>query len=263
MRHTKWMFLHPRMFNYEQGEKPMLNMNFNTLILRTFVVVSLATLSYSSLYAFSAQICYYVIKNGATEDYCRWRLEEGDRYVSTIETKDSTNTAVLQDEFNTLKWNMVSNGTRTDITAINNGDHINLEGMFNGESIKESIPIDDCPWFQSMSVSLKLILSSGVSKIYFWSIRTDNLKAYKMVATRKDVEPLWIDGRQVNARRIEIRPKGFLSAFWKGDCWFSEDGQFIKYKGQGWGPGTPPTEIEYTGTTPELAQNFVSQPDMQ
>ncbi len=231
----------------------MPKVHFNTFLLKVSIVTTLAIVSYSSLYAFSAQICYYVIKKGASKDFCSWHLEKSNHYINTIETKDTQNTTIVQKGFDTIEWQLKSSKQHTDIKAVKKGETIDLEGEFLGQAVKKTISIDNCPWFQSISVSLKPVASSGISKIYFWFIRSDNLKAHKMVATKKELQDLRLDGYAFKARRVEIRPYGLLACFWKGECWFSEEGMFLKYRGLGWPPGSPDTEIEYRKAVPDIA----------
>ncbi len=231
-----------------------------SLIFRLSLITGLILSSYFSLYAFTAQICYYVIKTGSSERYCRWHLEKKRHYIHTFETTQKKDTTIIQPEFDTVMWQVEAPAEHTDITATKNGDTIDLKGEYHGEAVCKKIQLDQYPWFQSISVSLRPIASTGISKVYFWSIRPDNLKAYKMVATKKDQQLVCLDGQQIKARRIEIRPYGFLAPLWKCDCWFSEDGIFLKYKGAGWPPGSPDTEIEYRELNPDIAKAICALP---
>ena len=225
-----------------------------TLLIKIIVVAGTIFSSYYTLYAFSAQICYYIIKTGDTEYYSRERLEKNRQFIHTLEAAGKRDTTVIQPESDTMMWEMEAPGERTHIIAEKRGGTIDLRGEHRGVAVCKTIKIDDAPWFQAISVSLGRIASSGLSKIYFWSIRSDNLKAYKMTATQKDWQLVRLDGRQINARRFEIRPYGLLAPLWKCDCWFSEDGIFLKYRGAGWPPGSPDTEIEYRATLPDVAK---------
>jgi hypothetical protein len=225
---------------------------------KILVVLCLVLSSYYTLYAFSAQVCYYVIKTGTSEHYGRWQLEKDINYVNTFETYQKRDTTIIQPEMDTVMWKLESPAERTDISASKEGNAIDLEGKYKGEFIHKTIQIDENPWFQSIAVSLRSIASSCVSKVYFWSIRPENLKAYKLVATKKDDQLVWLGGQQIKASRVEIRPFGLLAPLWKCDCWFSEDGIFLKYKGAGWPPGSPDTEIEFREVNPELAKHNCS-----
>lgn len=230
-----------------------MNGNYRLFIFKRIMLLGFVLAAYPTLSAFAGQIRYYVVISGASERYCYWQLEKNRNFINTIEMVNKKDTVTIQTGFDTLEWKLEAPFENTDITAVKRDNTIDLVGLYKGKAIHKVIEIDQSPWFQSLSVSLKPIISSEISKHFFWSIRPDNLKAYKMVAIKKGRETISLDRQQISAIRIEIRPHGILAPFWKCDCWFSEEGVFLKYKGDDWSPGSPGTQIEYRETTPAVA----------
>lgn len=136
-------------------------------------------------------------------------------------------------------------GGSTEISAKRRGNTIELRGRFKGEYVDRSIRIDERPWFQPLSYSLRsLSESSAPVTVRFWTIRADTLELVNMEAEVQGIESIQISGKDVEALRVEIRKSGYLSIFWSADYWFrTRDHIFVQYRGTHGLPGTPETLI--------------------
>lgn len=215
-------------------------------IARTMLACGLVFFLNHEAYAFCAEVHRYLVRNDKYEHHILWELQkDGQNILHLYKSDQRKDTTIIEPEFDTRMWSVEAPDEQTEFTATRQGETIDMHGRFHGTPIHKKIRIDHCPWFQSLSVSLKSITARKRSEINFWLIRPDNLKAYKLVATRKGLQTLVLDGIAMEAIRVEIRPCGVLALLWKGNCWFSKDGLFLKYKGAGGLSGTSETVVEY------------------
>lgn len=76
-------------------------------------------------------------------------------------------------------------------------------------------------------------------------VRTDSLEVVTMQAEKMGVEVITVAGRQVRARKVEIRREGLLASFWHAAFWFREaDHIFVRYQGIHGPPGTHETVVQ-------------------
>lgn len=152
----------------------------------------------------------------------------------------------------TYCWTNVDTAGKAKIHAERRGNLIIIEGQQNGEQIRKEIAIDNAPWYQATSWSLRRFIVSGEKRVQFWSIRPDKLKAYKINAIRECEEILPIKNSRFRAVRVELRLKGMLAPFWRSRYWFrKKDGVFLRFEGPGGPPGAPQLVVEYHENSPK------------
>jgi hypothetical protein len=113
----------------------------------------------------AAPVFRYLEQTGTDSFIFTWRLErEPDTATLTgvprqgREIFRSRNTAAGD----TLAW-QYTRQPDTDVRAERDGDHIRLSGRFQGRKVDEVRAIDDRPWFQPLSFSLRpLALDSRI-----------------------------------------------------------------------------------------------------
>ena len=195
----------------------------------------------------AAPVFRYLEQTGTDSCIFTWRLER-ERDTATLsvvqrqgsETFLSRNTAAGE----TLAWQYVHQPD-TDVRAEREGDRIRLSGRFQGKTVDEVHAIDDRPWFQPLSFSLRPLALNGQATAEFWTIRVDTLELVAMRAEAAGREEIHtVRGPRLTAARVVIRPDGLLGRLWRAEYWFrAEDGQFIRYRGTHGPPGTPETVI--------------------
>jgi len=147
----------------------------------------------------------------------------------------------------TLAWHF-KQGTLIDIHARREGNLLILTGILRGEKVERTEPLDDRPWYQTLSFSLRGFLSSGEGKRSFWMIRSDNLELVSIQAEKMGIEEVLVLGRKVQAQKIEIRKDGIFASLWHGEYWFrTEDNLFVRYQGVHGPPGTTETLVQLSG----------------
>ena len=195
----------------------------------------------------AAPVFRYLEQTGTDSFIFTWRLER-ERDTATLsvvqrqgsETFLSRNTAAGE----TLAWQYVHQPD-TDVRAEREDDRIRLSGRFQGKTVDEVHAIDDRPWFQPLSFSLRPLALDGQATAEFWTIRVDTLELVAMRAEAAGREEMdTVRGPRLTAARVVIRPDGLLGRLWRAEYWFrAEDGQFIRYRGTHGPPGTPETVI--------------------
>ena len=117
--------------------------------------------------------------------------------------------------------------------AIREEDVIVVRGSRKGKAIEERFVVDQAPWFQATSLSLRKFVLSQDTRIAFWTLRPDTLKAMKLTATRVAQETIDAAGTSQAAVKVELRADGWRSAFWKSHYWFrASDGVLLRFEGQ-------------------------------
>lgn len=130
----------------------------------------------------------------------------------------------------TVFWS-VTKKDGSELSAVREDDEliINRTGA-DGKTIWRH-PIDDHPWFQPLSYSLRPFLQSDQESIVFWGIRMDTEKVVLLRAKKIGPESIRLERRTEPAMKVEIRLVGLLSMFWHGTYWYSlADGLFLRFE---------------------------------
>ena len=182
-----------------------------------------------------------------TGDACQsfvWRLEEGDEIVvSAHESGDVLFENRLSPDGRTHLWRHKT--PERHVTVSREGNRLAVEGTENGSPVYRHWDIDDLPWYQPLSYSLREFLRSDNNLIRFWMIRSDTLAPFRMRATKEGFDTISLNGMPYEALKVCLAPDGWLAAFWHGYYWYRrDDGMFLKFKGRHGPPGTPITVVE-------------------
>ncbi len=173
----------------------------------------------------------------------QWDLAPGElvTVISSEEAADYVN--ICDASGSTFEWRMKKD--RTDITARREADWIRLTGMVNGQRLDKKLQIDDAPWYQPLSFSLRAFTLSGKTEVEFWTIRPDKLTPVKLRAEKDGVDTVPVGDGPETAQRVRVCvSSGIMSYLWSCCYWFRlEDGVFLKYEGTHGPPGTPKTTI--------------------
>lgn len=196
----------------------------------------------------SVEAYHYQETVGERRTPISWCLVTSDQNRLIYRTPDEINLTETDGALNTRRWIVRRKEAGTDLEAVRKGDTITINGRFDQKQVAKTVTIDTAPWFQSTSLSMRRFVRNGLNELYFWTIRPDTLKAYKLVAERKGVEDIQVNGNSETAVMVELRLTGILSAFWKSTYWFRQrDGLFLKFEGPSGPPGDPPMSVEFQG----------------
>ncbi len=179
-----------------------------------------------------------------------WKTEHQDDHVNILvyeEEKSFVNICRLDGA--TKQWRFTYKN-RHEISVLREGNTLRISGMKEGKSLDQDYEIDDRPWFQPLSYSLREFLDSDKTQISFWTIRIDSLKPVALVAQKIGDEIVTVQGKAVIAQKVELRADGFYSHFWHADYWFrKKDNIFLIYRGVHGLPGTDETVVTLIGAS--------------
>lgn len=225
-----------------------------------FAKVLLSTVLLSFFLLFPVIICSetvsgvytYQEKVGDTIIPFYWKVERSGGRVKVIvyeEEKSFINSC--SENGATWEWRFVYKN-KHDINAVRNGNVLTISGTKGGKKVERVIELDDRPWFQPLSYSLREFLDSSKKEVSFWTIRADTFEPIVLVARKKGIELVTFQEAEVSAQKIEVRAEGFSSHFWSGSYWFRKsDNIFLKYRSVHGFPGTTETVVTLLKTPGE------------
>ncbi|MHB1400552.1 MAG: hypothetical protein ACYDAI_18590 [Trichloromonadaceae bacterium] len=196
----------------------------------------------------ASQSVRYRQQTGDQVQLFRQTLEPGPPWRLSADRAEARHLTIMDQELATQRWKLTQTGKGTEVSAQREGNTLRLTGQFQGKPADQVLQLDDVPWFQALSVSLRTLLTSKSGEQEFWMLRPDTLEHHKLRGVRQGLETLELGGQAVPAWRIEVRLTGFKSLFWKSHYWLRQsDGQFLRYRGPSGPPGAPMTEVELVG----------------
>jgi len=203
----------------------------------------------------------YRESTGNRQETFTWELAGGESPVLiTSDSRESFRTR-LSPDLQALAWEITRPAEKTCAKAWRDGHKLRIQGELQGKPLAREFAIDDTPWLQSLSVSLLRHLPSTAGQREFWIIRPDTLEPQRMQVSDVTEEVVTFSGESVATWRVEIRPAGLLSVFWKGNYWFRKaDRRFIRFRGASGPPGTPDTEISLLDNYPVQANTTAVAP---
>lgn len=173
-----------------------------------------------------------------------WHLHKEDRYTLTYSAAGEKFVTITDREYNTRRWRVITADGETNLTAVRTGNTLSVSGRFKGKPVNRHLDIDDCPWYQATSLSLRGLIDSDHAECIFWTIRFDTLTAHKIKAVKKGVEKLESADTMLH---IRLTLPGLLAPFWKSDYWFAlPQGVFHRFQGPSGPPGSPVITITRT-----------------
>jgi hypothetical protein len=194
----------------------------------------------------------YLQTTGQLHTQLNWNIEKQNDATTELTVTNNSNGTIYTSKNNVylevIQWHLKNPLAKTELTAWRQKNLIFVKGTLNGKSFKKTLSIDTDPWFQPMSFSLAQFVQSESLAITFWTLNPDNLKAFKMRATKVTTETLRINRKEALAQKVKVSLTGLRATIWQAHYWFStKDGTFLKYEGIDGPPGTPLTVTTLMG----------------
>jgi hypothetical protein len=198
---------------------------------------------------------HYLETTGEKQKNFSWVLANEEGWLLTAQDQQETHRAWLKDDFSTVRWNLVSADKSTDISVSRQGNRLHIKGILDGETCDRTLELNDKPWLQALSISLRTLLEDSDQNREFWMLRPDNLDLHLMQVSEVRATDLPFNGSTLPAWQVEIRPTGWKTYLWSAHYWFRQsDLCFLKYEGVSGPPGSPMTTIILNEET-ELIEN--------
>jgi hypothetical protein len=193
---------------------------------------------------------HYTETTQSVRQRIEWRLERQHDYILTSTTAEEVSVCRIAPSFDTHQWQVRRRDQDTRMTARREAHEIHLSGTLEGATIQRTLKIDDAPWYQAGSLSLRAFVQSDQERTRFWILRPGKFTAHKLQAIREGVDALEVDGRTVSAHKIKVCLTGWKAPFWSATYWFrAADGVFLRYEGASGPPGAPETVVEWVPTS--------------
>jgi hypothetical protein len=195
---------------------------------------------------------------GKIENDIHWCVDKSEPIRLLYQGKGETHITQTDESYATVQWDMEKKSEDTSLHALRQPHTIIIQGRWKGRQITKEFPVDDTPWYQATSWSLRGFILSSRKKIRFWTVRIDTLEVHKITAVKKDVAVLNVHGAEEEAAEVELRLGGLLAMFWKSSYWFRpSDGVFLRFEGPSGPPGAPAIVVEYRGPAGPCELNAV------
>ncbi len=145
----------------------------------------------------------------------------------------------------TWEWQLIDSDNEHNIVAKRVGNELKITGICNGKNCDKTMQLDERPWYQPLSYSLRNFLQSDKKSISFWTIRADTLEVTTMKVEKQSEDAILIKEKKVPALKVELRAEGFYSHFWHGTYWYRKsDNLFLMYRSVHGPVGTPETIVK-------------------
>lgn len=194
----------------------------------------------------------YLKKTGTKTQFFDWRLEKGSDLVLTSVLGTEHDVTRMKADFSTYSWTVDDPAVGTHLSVSRNGKTLIMHGMFKGKKIQRTVTIDEDPWYQALSISLRQFVDPQLMSRKFWTIRSDTLDVYRLQVHREEQAVKGMEGKYGGqAIRLKIQLTGFRAAFWSCHYWLRKmDGVFLRYEGPSGPPGWPMTTVKLIDLPP-------------
>ncbi len=229
--------------------------------IQILVLVFLHGLACCAAHASAVESYRYEKTTGNVEEAFRWCLDKSEPMRLLYRCADETDITRIDASFATVRWEMEKKSEGTSLHARRLSNAIIIEGRWKGQPIAKKLSIDDAPWYQATSCSLRPFVLSSRKEICFWTVRSDTLTAHKIRAVKKQRQVLYLNGVKEETVEVELRLSGMLALFWKCSYWFRRsDGVFLRFEGPSGPPGAPEMVVEYRGPAAPYAARRSQDP---
>ena len=215
--------------------------------LRAILPFCLALLLMATVAPASSPLLRYREQTGDASFLFSWQADtaqDGGTVIVTQRQGEETFRSVNTLEGITSSW-QYTKVPDTDVRVERVGNQLHFQGRVAGEAIDKQEPIDERPWFQPLSYSLRCMVARQQQQASFWTVRPDTLEALALKAESDGSGPVpQTSGPAQSASRMVIRLDGLMSALWSAEYWFRQgDNLFVHYRGTHGPPGTAETVI--------------------
>lgn len=202
-------------------------------------------------HASAVESYHYEETVGGVEKEIQWCVDKSGTTRLLYQSSKEMHITQTDHTFATVQWEMQKKGEDTSLHACRRPQAILIGGRWKGQPITKELPVDDAPWYQATSWSLRSFVLSPREEVRFWTVRIDTLTAHKIRAVKKRRQILNLNGAKEDAVEVELRLTGVLAFFWKSSYWFRRsDGVFLRFEGPSGPPGAPAVVVEYRGPAP-------------
>ncbi|MBI5063684.1 MAG: hypothetical protein HZB87_09555, partial [Desulfatitalea sp.] len=100
-----------------------------------------------------------------------WQLARGEGCRLVYQNPEETHITETDPDLRTSSWHVSNAPEEVFIQATREEDVIVVRGSRKGQTIEERFVVDQAPWFQATSLSLRQFVLPQDSRIAFWTLR--------------------------------------------------------------------------------------------
>lgn len=188
----------------------------------------------------------YIKQQQGEQQVMLWQLSKGeDHWLVEAQEGDRRFRNVVLATGETVRWELASEAVQ--LQAHVEDGRLVLTGNNGNQAVDQQKDLQGLPWYQPLSFSLAQFLDTGRDKAEFWMVRPDDFSFIKMQAERQGREIISLQGSELAAQRVSVRPTGLLAMLWQADYWFgTDDRQLLKYESSG-AMGIAETRVQLDG----------------
>jgi hypothetical protein len=139
---------------YASGYFPALSCFLSAVLL----IISFSTLQGKEI---SPGSYSYRETTGEVTTYFSWKLEEHEQQIRvTVHEKKKSFVNFCSADGTTWRWQFKDTNNNHYIIAERQGDELKIAGVRSGEVYEETVDLDERPWYQPLSYSLRNFLGS-------------------------------------------------------------------------------------------------------
>lgn len=193
-----------------------------------------------------------------------WRLERGEEIRLITDFQQERDVTRINSELATRSWSVKDPSNNTDMSVSRRQNQLIMRGLFKGKKLEKVVTINDSPWYQALSISLRQFTNPNNTGREFWSIRPDTLDVHRLEVILAGEEAIDLDGTATPAIKLKIQLPGFKAMLWSCHYWLRKtDGLFIRYEGPSGPPGWPDTIVELINYQSRAEQGRQQPPPLQ
>ncbi len=108
----------------------------------------------------SEEVYHYKEATGNSVKAVAWRLNKGKNFVITYSSQIERHVTTTDPTYDTRSWQVTAENGQTNFSAERIGQTILVRGTFKGTPIDKLLEIDESPWYQATSLSLRQLVTS-------------------------------------------------------------------------------------------------------
>jgi len=187
----------------------------------------------------------YLKTTGEKKQLFSWCLEHGKGLKLESRIASEHDVTHMDSALETQSWSKYDPLKKTDIRVVRKGERLIFSGVFKGKKVARTFEVDESPWYQALSLSLRPFATGGGDDLEFWTVRPDTLDVHRLQVKREEEAPLELYGEPVACVKLKIQLTGMKSILWSSYYWLRKsDGMFVRYEGPSGPPGWPETTVE-------------------
>ena len=199
-------------------------------------ILFIAVLWTNTAVAIQIDTMYYKVVHDNHEQIVEWiitPLADNLQEIRSFNASTSVSQIITCDSnFATLTWEYDNPAEATQLSVQRVEKTLHFSSTSGKESKLWSENVGKKPWFQFPGLALTNFVQQDQEEMSFLVVKVENGKVYTMKAKSQLQEFIHYQDKPINAQKVTVSLKGFLSAFGKVHFWIcGETTRFVRFEG--------------------------------